>query len=96
MLPDRCAVGEGGKRCPNPPEFVVSVTVGSDEYMIGVTCGTHRQAVSEKAILLQRRGHIPEGRLVFERLRPVGTDCVKGDPDALVGIRPLSGSEAHQ
>jgi hypothetical protein len=31
-------------------------------------------------------GKIPEGTLEFQKLKAVGTDCIKGDPDALIQI----------
>jgi len=36
MLPDRCSVTEKGKQCVNPPEFIVSIISGKDEFMVGV------------------------------------------------------------
>lgn len=86
MLPDRCSISRAGKRCPGPPEFVVSVTDGSDEYMIGVACEIHRDVIESKAAALQEKGLVPAGRIRLERLRAVGTDCVRGDPDDLISI----------
>lgn len=80
-FPDRCTVVEGGRRCPNPPEFIVSVADGSGEYMVGVTCGRHKRGVSGKIESLQRDGKLPGGKVGFEPLRPVGTDCVRGGAD---------------
>jgi len=86
MFPDRCTVKERGRQCASPPEFVISVAVGSDEYMIGVTCGRHKRGVSERIGSLQREGKIPGGKISFEPLRAVGTDCIKGDADDLIRI----------
>lgn len=86
MLPDRCSISRAGKRCPGPPEFVVSVIDGSDEYMVGVACGAHRGLIESKATKLQEKGLVPTGRIRLERLRAVGTDCVRGDPDDLISI----------
>jgi len=47
MLPERCSVKQAGKPCVNPPEFVISIVVGKDEYMVGVTCNKHKESVSE-------------------------------------------------
>lgn len=88
MLPTRCAIAKGGRRCPNPPEYAVSVVSGQDEYMVGVACNVHRQAVSRRIGLLQNGGSIPEGAVRFAPLRPVGTDCIRADPEDLVSIRP--------
>ena len=90
VLPNRCALVKDGHRCPNPPEYAVSVASGPDEYMVGVACGVHRQAVSQRIGQLQRGGSIPDGTVRFLPLYPVGTDCVRADPDDLVSIRPAS------
>lgn len=64
----------------------MSITDDTGQYMIGVTCRKHRHAVSEKISELQQRGSVPEGRIGFEPLKSVGTDCIKGDADQLIGI----------
>lgn len=86
MLPDRCSVMKEGKQCPSPPEFVVSVIVEKDEYMVGVTCGRHKQLVSGKVENLQKIGKVPDGKIRFVPLKSVGTDCIKANPDDLIQI----------
>jgi hypothetical protein len=54
VLPDRCSVLKEGKQCVNPPEFIASIIDGKDEYMIGVTCGRHKQVVIGKIGHLQK------------------------------------------
>ncbi|MCH7968473.1 MAG: hypothetical protein IH841_04425 [Thaumarchaeota archaeon] len=86
MLPDRCSVKKEGKQCVNPPEFVISVVVENEEYMIGVTCQKHKQAVSEKVKILQNEGKIPKGKVNFSGLKAVGTDCIRADPEDIIQI----------
>ena len=86
MFPDRCSVKEKGRDCVNPPEFIVSVTVGADEYMVGVTCQKHKQVVSGKMQILQSEGKIPDGKIGFSQLKAVGTDCIHGDQDDFIQI----------
>ena len=86
MLPDRCSVSKEGNQCVNPPEFIVSVVDDKDEYMVGVTCGRHRQVVSGKIGYLQSEGKIHDGKVNFTTLKAVGTDCVHGDTDDFVQI----------
>jgi len=86
LLPDRCSVKKEGKQCVNPPEFVISVVVANEEYMIGVTCQKHKQAVSEKVKILQNEGKIPKGKVNFSGLKAVGTDCIRADPDDIIQI----------
>lgn len=85
MFPDRCSVKEKGKDCVNPPEFVISI-VDKDEYMVGVTCQKHKDAVSEKITILQKQEKIPGGKINFSVLKPVGTDCIKADSDDLIQL----------
>ncbi len=86
MFPNRCSVKEAKKQCVNPPEFIVSVVLDKDEYMVGVTCQRHKQAVSEKVKILQNEGKIPKGKVNFSGLSAVGTDCIKADPEDLIQI----------
>lgn len=86
MLPDRCSVKQKDRPCVNPPEFVISVVTNTDEYMIGVTCENHKNVLSGKLELLQKEGKIPNGKINFVKLKAVGTDCIKGNPDDLIQL----------
>ena len=86
MLPDKCSIKEQGRQCVNPPEFVVSITVNSDEYMFGVTCTKHKQVVSEKIKIMQKHGTVPLGKIGFSPLKTVGTDCIHGDQEDFIEI----------
>ncbi|GKS67247.1 hypothetical protein YTPLAS73_07940 [Nitrosarchaeum sp.] len=86
MLPDRCSIVENGKQCVNSPEFVVSVVVDKDEYMVGVTCSNHKDIVSGKMHSLQNEEKIPRGKISFSPLKAVGTDCIHGDSDDFVQL----------
>ncbi len=89
MLPDRCSIKEQGKQCVNPPEFVISVASQNGEYMVGVTCNKHKQTIHQKLGDLQKTGAIPQGQIKFETLKPVGTDCIKTDPDDLIQLKSV-------
>ena len=86
MLPDKCSITEKGNQCVNPPEFIVSVTVKDDEYMVGVTCGKHKQIVLEKILSLQKEEKIPAGTIGFSALKAVGTDCIHGDEEDFIQL----------
>ena len=77
---------EEGKQCVNPPEFIVSIIDGQDEYMVGVTCSKHKEIVSGKIGILQNEGKIHEGKISFSTVKAVGTDCIHGDEDDFVQI----------
>ena len=81
MLPDRFSVNQNGRDCVNPPEYVGDIVHNDDSYMVGITCEKHKDVVTVKIGELQKIGKIPEGTLEFQKLKAVGTDCVKGNPD---------------
>ena len=86
MLPERCSVKQNNKDCVNPPEYVIEVVHDEDTYMVGITCETQKDTVSTKILELQANDKIPKGKLQFERLKAVGTDCVRIDADELIQL----------
>ena len=86
MLPDRCSVKQNGKDCVNPPEYVIQVTHNNNSYMVGITCEAHRNTVSIKITELQAEGKVPKGKIQFEKLKSVGTDCVRVDSDEFIQL----------
>ncbi|MDE1724564.1 MAG: hypothetical protein KGH76_01535 [Thaumarchaeota archaeon] len=86
MFPERCSIREKGRDCPMPPEFAISVKSNDGEYMVGVTCDRHKTAFTEKLALLQKDGKVPQGTINFTGLKPVGTSCIKVDPDELIQL----------
>jgi len=85
MLPNRCSVKDE-KDCTSPPEFIISVSTESDEYMIGVTCQRHKDVISKKLNTLQHENKIPKGKIKFASIKAVGTECIRSDPDKLIQL----------
>ena len=86
MLPDRCSVKQNGKDCVNPPEYVLQVVHDNNSYMVGITCEAHQNTVSTKITELQIEGKVPKGKIQFEKLKSVGTDCVRVDSDEFIQL----------
>ena len=86
LLPEHCSIKEKGKDCPTPPEFIISIKVKNEEYMVGITCNGHKKPFSEKLRKLQIDGKIPKGVIQFSGLKAVGTDCIRMDPDDLLQL----------
>jgi len=70
----------------NPPEYVIEIIHGDDTFMVGITCEAHKDIVSTKILELQSNDKIPKGKLKFEKLKAVGTDCVRIDPEELIQL----------
>ena len=86
LLPDKCSIRQGNKDCVNPPEYLITVVSRNDEFMLGITCETHKASVLAKISSLQNDGKIPKGTVKFENLKSVQTDCIRGDPDDLIQL----------
>ena len=57
--------------------------------MVGVTCNKHKEVIRKKLSDLQESDTIPKGQIKFEVLKPVGTDCIKSDPDDLIQLKSV-------
>ena len=86
MFPERCSIRKAGRDCIMPPEFVISVKSDDGEYMVGVTCDIHKTAFIGKLESLQKEGKVPQGTINFTGLKPVGTSCIKSDPNDLIQL----------
>ena len=54
--------------------------------MVGITCEKHKGTVSSKIAELQMNDKVPQGKLQFEKLKSVGTDCVRTDVDEFIQL----------
>ena len=69
-----------------PPEFVISIRMENQEYMVGVTCNGHKKTFFEKLTKLQKNGKVPNGAIQFTELKAVGTNCIRMDPNDLIQL----------
>ena len=86
LLPEHCSIRDQGKDCPMTPEFIISVKTKEEEYMVGVTCGKHKEMFFTKLQQLQKNEKIPRGTIQFTGVKSVGTDCIRMDPNDLIQL----------
>jgi len=87
LFPEHCSIREKGLDCQMPPEFVISIKAKDGaEYMVGVTCDRHKKSFIEKLETLQKECKIPQGTIDFGMLKPVGTNCIRIDPNDLIEL----------
>jgi hypothetical protein len=53
----------------------------NSKFMIGFACVDHRNVLEERFLLLQSKGLLPEGKVVFTGMRIIQTNCIKGTPE---------------
>jgi hypothetical protein len=49
-----------------------------EEYMMAVVCDDHRKVLEQRLPAMQKEDKIPKGKLRFQSVRTVGTDCITG------------------
>ena len=76
MGPVKCSIVENDKVCTLPPSRIVSVLSESGEYMIGLVCDNHIFLVKTKVLSMQKSGKIKKGKIKFQKIKQVVTDCV--------------------
>lgn len=59
-----------------PPSHIVSILSDNEEYMIGLVCSDHVSLMESKATAMQNSGKMNKGKIRFQRIKPVMTDCV--------------------
>ena len=91
LLPETCSIKVDGKGCGLAPAFVVSVASGEGEYMLAVVCDEHREILASKLAVMQSEGKVPLGKIKFESVKTVVTDCVVGMNEDFVDVELTRG-----
>jgi hypothetical protein len=96
LLPETCSIKIEGHPCQLPPSHVVSVVSEKGEYMLAVVCQEHREVVDRKLATMQVEGKIPAGKIKFDSVKTVVTDCVMGLNEDYVDIELSRGVESDR
>lgn len=96
LLPEKCSVKVEGEPCQLAPSHVVSVISENGEYMLAVVCDEHQEAIQAKLLTLQKAGKVPTGKIKFESVKAVVTDCVTGMNEDYVDIELSRGVETDR
>lgn len=95
-MPESCSVKVDGVECRLPPTQVISIQAKDGEYMVAVVCDDHRAGLECRLRVLQKQRRVPEGRIRFQPVLPVVTDCVTGMEEDYVEIELKRGAESEQ
>jgi hypothetical protein len=96
LLPEKCSIKVDGSACQLAPTFVVSIDSEQGEYMMAVVCDDHKDVLQGKLALMQRDAKIPAGRIKFESVKTVTTDCVVGMNEDYVDIELSRGVKSDR
>lgn len=96
LLPETCSVKIDSVGCEIPPTFVVSIQSKEGEYMVAVVCDDHRDGLENRLGDMQRAGRVPAGRVHFQQIKMVATDCVTGIEEDYVDIELKRGADSDR
>jgi hypothetical protein len=74
----------------------VSIASEQGEYMLAVVCDEHREVLAGKLASMQNQEKIPAGKVRFESVKTVTTDCVVGMNDDYVDIELARGLDSDR
>ncbi len=64
--------------------------------MLAVVCDDHRSALEERLVAMQKANRIPQGRINFQPVKMVTTDCVTGMNDDYVDLELKRGIDSDR
>ena len=96
LLPEVCSIKVDGLECNLPPTYVVSVKSHDGEYMVAVVCDDHRDGLEKRLQDMQRAGRVPSGKIHFQPVKLVVTDCVAGMEEDYIEIELKRGTDSDR
>lgn len=96
LLPEHCSAKVDGQECQLTPSYIVSVKSHEGEYMLAVVCDDHKSGLDARLVEMQRENKIPQGKIHFQPVKAVVTDCVMGMNEDYVELELKRGAESDR
>jgi hypothetical protein len=74
----------------------VSVKSPEGEYMLAVVCDDHKSGIEKRLVAMQKENKIPQGRIDFQPIKTVVTDCVTGLKEDYIELELKRGIETDR
>jgi len=75
-----------GQECQLPPNFAVSMRTEDGEYLLATVCEEHKRPLEKRLLLMQKENKMVQGKIIFEPIKTVVTDCIIGLNDDFVDL----------
>jgi hypothetical protein len=95
-LPDHCSAKVDGDECHLAPSYVVSVKSDEGEYMLAVVCDDHKGGLEARLVAMQKESKVPQGRLHFQHIKAVVTECVIGMNEDYIELESKRSGESDR
>ena len=96
LLPEQCSAKIDGEECRLAPSFVVSVQSQEGEFMLAVVFDDHKSGLEARLVAMQKDGEAPLGRIHFQPVKAVVTDCVMGMNEDYLELELKRGIESDR
>jgi hypothetical protein len=96
LLPEHCSAKVDGVECKLAPSYVVSVESHDGEYMLAVVCEDHKAGIEARLVAMQKESRVPQGRIHFQPVKAVVTDCVTGMNEDYIELELKRGGESDR
>jgi hypothetical protein len=97
LLPEHCSAKVDGQECQLAPSYIVSVKSNEgDEYMLAVVCENHKGGIEARLLAMQKESKVPQGKIHFQPVKAVVTDCVMGMNEDYIELELKRGVESDR
>ena len=96
LLPKHCSAKVDGEECKLAPSHVVSVKSQEGEYMLAVVCDDHKGGLEARLIAMQNEGKVPHGKIHFQPVKTVVTECITGMNEDFIELELKRGAESDR
>lgn len=96
LLPEHCSTKVDGVECQLAPSYIVSVKSHEGEFMLAVVCDDHKGRIEIRLVEMQKEKRIPQGKILFQPVKAVATDCLMGINEDYIELELKRGLESDR
>lgn len=96
LLPEHCSAKVDRVECQLAPSYIVSVKSHEGEYMLAVVCDDHKDGIEIRLVEMQKEKRIPQGKMHFQPVKAVATDCLMGINEDYIELELKRGVESDR
>lgn len=74
----------------------MSVKSNEGEYMLAVVCEDHKSGIEARLLSMQKESKVPQGKIHFQPVKAVVTDCVMGMNEDYIELELKRGVESDR
>lgn len=82
--------------CQLAPSYIVSVKSHEGEYMLAIVCDDHKDGIGIRLVEMQKEKRIPQGKIQFQPIKAVATDCLMGINEDYIELELKRGVESDR